>query len=74
MYSLLTLLHLGEATPWTFDNFLTSFVQLVTKITTGAWGAVLSVVLDQANFIMIIPVMVYIFVTATASLQSFYKG
>ena len=64
---------LAAATPYNLTSFLSAFQELVTAI-VGAWGSVLGVILDTANFIMIIPVMVYIFVVVTSSLRSFYKG
>lgn len=64
---------LAAATPYTLTTFIAAFQELVSGIIT-AWGSVLSVILDTANFIMIIPVMVYIFVVVTSSLRSFYKG
>lgn len=64
---------LAAATPYDLTSFLAAFQQLVSGIVT-AWGSVLAVILDTANFIMIIPVMVYIFVVVTSSLRSFYKG
>ena len=62
-----------EAVQYTFTTFMADFITFVQKI-IGGWTEVITAILDQANFILVIPIFVYVFVVATASLRSFYKG
>lgn len=68
------MLHLlAEADPTSFTEFISNLGQLVTGI-VDVWSSIIAQIVDSANYILIIPVMVYLFVVATASLRSFYKG
>lgn len=49
-----------------FGNFITGIM--------SAWGQVITMIVTEANWILILPVFAYIFVVATSSLRSFYKG
>lgn len=64
---------IAAATPLDFTAFMTQFAAFISGI-VGAWTTVIATILDSANFILVIPIMVYVFVVATASLRSFYKG
>lgn len=66
-------LTVAEAAQYTFTTFMQAFSQFISGI-VGAWGTVIQTILNDANFILVIPIMVYVFVVATASLRSFYKG
>lgn len=57
----------------TFAEGMTAFTTFITTIMTG-WGSIIGVILNAANWIMILPVFAYIFVVATSSLRSMYKG
>lgn len=65
--------YLAEAVQYTFPTFMADFITFVQKI-IGGWTEVITAILDQANFILVLPIFVYVFVVATASLRSFYKG
>lgn len=56
-----------------FDQGLTAFGSFVSAL-MAAWQEVISMIVTAGNWILILPVFAYIFVVATASLRSFYKG
>lgn len=56
-----------------FSDGLAEFGKLVTAL-MSAWQSVISKIVTAGNWILILPVFAYIFVVATASLRSFYKG
>lgn len=64
---------IAAVTSYNFTTFISAFQELVTGI-IGSWTTIIATILDTANFILVIPIMVYVFVVATASLRSFYKG
>lgn len=68
--------NIASSTPsyWDITTFTTNFVNLIKDGILAVWGDLIQIILNQANFILILPVMVYLFVVATASLRSFYKG
>lgn len=68
---MLTLLAEGTAT--NFTTFISNLGDLVEGI-VGVWTSIIAQIIEANNYILIIPVMVYLFVVATASLRSFYKG
>lgn len=57
----------------TFAQGLTAFGNFVTSL-MSAWQEVIEMIVNEGNWILILPVFAYIFVVATASLRSFYKG
>lgn len=67
-------LYLAEATQWTITTFMTQFVNFIKDGILAVWAELIQIILSDANFILILPVFVYLFVVATASLRSFYKG
>lgn len=67
-------LYLAEATQWTISTFMTQFVNFIKDGILAVWAELIQIILSDANFILILPVFVYLFVVATASLRSFYKG
>lgn len=52
---------------------LSNFGSFVSAL-MSAWSSVIAKIVDAGNWILILPVFAYIFVVATASLRSFYKG
>lgn len=64
-------MHLLEAV--SFSGGLTNLAEFIKAIVAG-WGSILGVVLDSANWIMLLPTFTYIFVVVTSSLRSMYKG
>lgn len=56
-----------------FSDGMTAFGQFITGI-MDAWTSVITQIVTAANWILILPVFAYIFVVATSSLRSFYKG
>lgn len=68
------ILYLAEATQWTISTFMTQFVNFIKDGILAVWAELIQIILSDANFILILPVFVYLFVVATASLRSFYKG
>lgn len=56
-----------------FATGLKNLASFISAIVAG-WGSILTVVLDEANWIMLLPVFTYIFVVVTSSLRSMYKG
>lgn len=56
-----------------FTDGMTAFGQFISGI-MSAWTSVITQIVTAANWILILPVFTYIFVVATSSLRSFYKG
>lgn len=59
--------------PMIFSDALGEFGKLITAL-MSAWQSVITKIVTAGNWILILPVFAYIFVVATASLRSFYKG
>lgn len=60
-------------TSMSFSDGMTEFLTFITNLMT-AWGKVITVILTAGNWILILPVFAYVFVIATSSLRSMYKG
>lgn len=60
-------------TTMSFSDGMAEFLTFITNIMT-AWGKVITVILTAGNWILILPVFAYVFVIATSSLRSMYKG
>lgn len=56
-----------------FSSGLLNFSKYVSSL-VSSWGSVIIQIVDKANWILILPVFAYIFVVASSSLRSFYKG
>lgn len=65
--------YIGEVTTMTFSEGMTEFVTFITQI-IAAWQQVINSILTAGNWILILPVFAYLFVIATSSLRSMYKG
>lgn len=59
--------------PMGLADGLSQFGSLVTAL-MSAWQSIITKIVTAGNWILILPVFAYIFVVATASLRSFYKG
>lgn len=57
----------------TFEQGMTALGQFIAAMLEG-WGAVLTVMLTAANWILLLGVFAYLFVVVTSSLRSMYKG
>lgn len=52
---------------------LEAFTTFVSSI-ISAWTTIISTIVTSANWILLLPILTYIFVVCTSSLRSFYKG
>ncbi len=59
--------------PVDFSTGMGNFGTFVEEIISG-WVSVVFAILEPSMWILMLPIFTYIFVVATASLRSFYKG
>lgn len=69
------LVTLTEVSGTTYDlaGGMEAFKTLVQGI-VDCWTTIIGIILTSANWILLLPVLVYVFVVCTSSLRAFYKG